>query len=62
MSEPLIVYTPRPDATLEAERSVLAFVYRFILDCQIREKGGPATAPNDSAKEFERRRLCQTKM
>jgi hypothetical protein len=59
---PRIVYSPRPDATPETERSVLASVYRFILDCQICEKGGPAIAPNAYAKEFERRRLCQTKM
>ena len=61
-SERQILYSSRPDATPEAERSVLASVYRFILDCQIREKGDPATAPNDYAKEFERRQLCQTKM
>jgi hypothetical protein len=59
---PGITYSQRPDATPEAERSVLASVYRLILDCQIREKGGPVTAPNDYAKEFERRRLCRTKM
>jgi len=28
----LITYTPRPDATPEAELSALASVYRFIID------------------------------
>jgi hypothetical protein len=34
---PRLVYSPRPDATPEAERSALAAVYRFILDSH--EKG-----------------------
>ena len=50
MSEPRIVYTPRPDATPVAEPSALAAVYKFVLDCRAQKKGGPATAP-DSAKK-----------
>ena len=33
MDSPRMTYTPRPDATPEAEVNVLANVYRFILDC-----------------------------
>ena len=50
MSGMRIVYTPRPDATPEAERSALASVYRFVLDHQGREKGGRGTAPDDATK------------
>ena len=61
-SEARIVYAPRPDATPEAERSVLASVYAFILQKhQEKKKGGPTTVPDDDAVEFERRRPCQTK-
>lgn len=31
MGEPQVTYSPRPDATPEAERSALAAVYRFLL-------------------------------
>jgi len=36
---PRLVYTPRPDATPEAERSALAAVYRYLLDCRVRKEG-----------------------
>jgi hypothetical protein len=62
MSSPRITYTPRPDATPEAELDALANVYRFVLDCQAKKEGGLATAPDDPKKECERRRLCETKM
>ncbi len=32
MSSPRVIYSPRPDATPEAEVSALAGVYRFILE------------------------------
>ena len=47
-----ITYTPRADATPEAELSTLAAVYRsLILESEGQEKGGPETAP-DARKEI----------
>jgi hypothetical protein len=47
--EPQIVYIPRPDATTENEAATLVNVYAFVLRCaEEREKGGPATAPDDA--------------
>ena len=37
MDSSRITYTPRPDATPEAELNVLANVYRFILDCHAKK-------------------------
>jgi len=42
-----IAYTPRPDATPEAELDVLASVYRFLLIEKSKEGGSP-TAPDDA--------------
>ncbi len=50
VAEPKIIYRPRRDATAEAEHGALAAVYRFILDCQAKNKGGPPTAPDDGKK------------
>jgi hypothetical protein len=45
-----IIYTPRPEVTSETEATVLAAVYRFVLDCHAKKKGSvPNTA--DDAKE-----------
>lgn len=52
MDSTRIIYTPRPGATSEGEVAALASVYRFLLDCHAKRKGGPATAPND-AKEID---------
>jgi hypothetical protein len=38
MNSPRITYVQRPEATPEAELSVLANVYRFILDCHAKKK------------------------
>ena len=38
MSSPRISYTPRHDASPEAEASALASVYRFVLDCRRAKK------------------------
>jgi hypothetical protein len=52
MDKPSISYSPRPDATPEAERNALASVYVFILQKhQEKHKGGAATAP-DARKEI----------
>ena len=53
MDSPRITYAPRHDTTPETELSALASVYRFILfESYTSKKGGPATAPNDDAKEI----------
>jgi hypothetical protein len=44
-----IAYYPRPDASPETEHLSLSAIYRFVLDCHAKKKGGPATAP-DSPK------------
>jgi hypothetical protein len=54
MSNPPIVYTPRPDAKSEGELNALASVYRFILDCHAKKMAAePAPEPDtrDEAKE-----------
>jgi hypothetical protein len=53
MSETRIVYTPRADATPESEVAALASVYRFLLDCHAKKKGGPATTPDNGTKSKE---------
>ena len=53
MNSPRITYTSRPDATPEAELNVLANVYRFILDCHAKKKGGPAKTALDDRKGLE---------
>jgi len=35
---PRLVYRPRSDATPEVERSALASVYRYLLDCRARKE------------------------
>jgi hypothetical protein len=51
MAEPKVVYSPRPDATPESERSTLMAVYRYLIfECQASEKGARPGAP-DAAKE-----------
>ena len=53
MDRPRVTYTPRSDATPEAELNVLANVYRFILDCHAKKMAAePAPEPdscNDAA-------------
>jgi hypothetical protein len=53
MDSPRITYTSRPDATPQAELNVLANVYRFILDCHAKKKGGPAKTALDDRKGLE---------
>jgi hypothetical protein len=53
MSSSRIVYTPRLDATPEGEVAALASVYRFLLDCHAKRKGGPATTPDNGTKPKE---------
>lgn len=49
MSNPRITYTPRPDATPEAELNALVAVYRLILDSK---KAAPRQSrPDDVRKD-----------
>jgi hypothetical protein len=52
MTSSRITYTPRPDATPEAELSALASVYRFIIDSHANTNAAGVTSTNgDDAKE-----------
>lgn len=57
MSSPRTTYAPRQDATAEAEISVLANVYKFVLDCHAKkgdrllDKSGPDDAKGSSRHE-----------
>ena len=50
VDKPSVTYTPRPDATPEAEVNVLANVYRFILDCHAKKIAAEPDSCNDAAK------------
>jgi hypothetical protein len=47
MSSPYITYTPRSDATHEAEISTLANVYRFVLDSANKNAAGVSRTNGD---------------
>jgi hypothetical protein len=47
-----IIYTPRPDATPEAELNVLAEIYRFVLFDSQAKKGGPHDLTGGSTKKW----------
>ena len=51
MSEPLIAYSPRPDATPEIEVAALAAVYKFVLDCRAPKDTAPESRPSDARKD-----------
>jgi hypothetical protein len=46
-----VIYTPRPDATPEAEVSALAAVYKFVLDCHAKKEAAPESRPDDARKD-----------
>jgi hypothetical protein len=48
-----IIYTPRLGATPEGEVAALASVYRFLLDCHAKKKGGPATTSDNGTTSIE---------
>ena len=54
MSEPLIAYTPRRDASPEAELEVLAAVYRYVLIGSQTRRGGSRDLTNGSTAEMEK--------
>jgi hypothetical protein len=49
MTSPRIIYTPRLDATSEAELSALAAVYRILL--RARKEAAPESRPDDARKD-----------
>lgn len=49
LRSPRITYTPRPDATPEAELSALASIYRFVLDCHAKKIAAEPDSCNDAA-------------
>jgi hypothetical protein len=50
MSSSRIIYTPRPEATPEAELHALATVYRFIVDCHAKKMAAEPDGRNDGTK------------
>jgi hypothetical protein len=46
-NEAQIIYTPRPDATPQAELSALVAVYRYVLFNSQAKKGDPHELTND---------------
>ncbi len=58
--KPSIAYTPRPDATPEAELDALAKIYKFALfDSQAR-RGDPHDLTNDSTPKTVKNRPRKT--
>jgi len=53
MSSARITYTPRPNTTSESEALALASVYRFILNCHAKKKGGAGHTADDAKGEFK---------
>jgi hypothetical protein len=51
MTSPRITYTPRPDATPEAELSALASVYRFIIDSHANTNAAGVSSTNGDDAE-----------
>jgi len=59
MSDPHVTYTPRPDATPEAEVDALAAVYRYLLfETDASKRAARPTAPNET-KGLEHDRPAQ---
>ena len=50
-NEPLLVYSPREDATPEGELAALAAVYRFVLERHERKKGTGTERGGDGVEE-----------
>ena len=59
MSNPSIIYVPRPDATPEAELDTLASVYAFVLRCgearRAEEKQNAAGVPSTDGDDTKGR-------
>jgi len=52
MTSPRITYTPRPDATPEAELSALAAIYTLVLSNSQAKRGGTHDLRNESTKNL----------
>ena len=55
-----IEYRLRAHTTLEAERSALALVYRFILDCHEKKEAAPESRPKDEKERSVHDSLAAT--
>ena len=53
MSEPLIAYTPRPDATSASELGALAAIYKLCLSSQAKKKAGGSNAGENDARKVK---------
>ena len=51
MTNPRITYTPRPDATPEAELTALAAIYTFVLSNAQAMRGGTHDLTNEATKK-----------
>ena len=61
MGSDLIVYTPRPNATPEAELSALVSAYRFILDTAMKEGSRPEPPTPRKDQSHDSRHLKYTR-
>jgi hypothetical protein len=52
VSSPHVSYSPRADATAEARISVLANVYRFVLDCRANKEATRPGSPDDAERDL----------
>jgi hypothetical protein len=59
-NEAQIIYTPRPDATPQAELSALVAVYRYVLFNSQARKGDPHDLTNGSTIEVTKIGLRKT--
>jgi hypothetical protein len=55
MSSAQVRYSQRPDVSEEAERPVLANVYRFIIDSHAKKEAVPENRPEDARKDQDAR-------
>ena len=53
ISHAVVTYAPRPDATPEAELSVLASLYGFVRDCHAKKEAVPENRLDDGTKTKE---------
>jgi hypothetical protein len=60
MDSPRITYTPRPDATPEAELNVLANVYAYLIECHhSKQAAKPAQLRTGEAKSSRQRKEAE---
>jgi hypothetical protein len=59
MDNPRITYTPRPDATLEAELNALANIYRYVLFNSQARRGGTHDLTNKTTTEHVGKRTTE---